>query len=522
MLHKSYGLLIAATSLRRYSVNKLRLQTGEACTPNLPRLKLTALIACGLTGCTMGPDYQKVEPQVANHWQAGQAPETGLKTVTSPAEGSTSPESLKNWWKSFGDATLDHLMVVALADNLDVKIALARIDQARAERRGTRAELFPTVNVATGAQRQSNPFPGFAPGIKFNLFELGFDALWEIDLFGRQQRRLEAASADLEGAGEHYQQSLVILTADLARSYIEYRNLQNLLKITQANLDAMQGSLGLTEKLFKEGVGTRHDVVRARAQAETTEAQIPALEARQIAGLRQLEVLVGQQPGALARELSQAAAIPVMPGQAILTSPAETLRNRPDLRIAERRLAAATAMQGAAIAELFPKISLSAFLGLRNTDIESLFKSAAFSYGTAANLLQPLLNFGRIQAGIDLADAQQQEAYLAYQKSVLEALQETETALTRYLKEEIRRQLLARSVADQQESVRLSQLRYQEGVSSFLDVLDSQRALYAVESELANSQAATAINLIALYKSLGGGANAVSSQSKPKPKEKNS
>ncbi len=396
---------------------------------------------------------------------------------------------------------------MALAGNLDIKIALARIDQARAERRGTRAELFPTVNITTGAQRQENPFPGLAPGIKYNMFELGFDALWEIDLFGRQQRRLESASAELDAAGEEYRQSLVSLTAELARSYINYRSLQNQLRITRTNLESQQHTLALTEKLFNEGVSARHDVVRARAQTEITASQIPALEANLVATLRQLEVLVGRQPGALAVELNPSGAMPIAPATEVLTSPAETIRYRPDIRAAERRLAAASAMQGAAIAELFPKISLSAFVGLRNTDIESLFKSAAFSYGTAANLLQPLLNFGRIQAGIDLAEAKQKEAYLAYEKAVLEALQETETALTRYLKEEIRRQALARSVADLQESVRLSQLRYQEGVISFLDVLDSQRVLYIAEIDLARSQASASTNLIAVYKALGGGAN---------------
>lgn len=188
-----------------------------------------------------------------------------------------------------------------------------------------------------------------------------------------------------------------------------------------------------------------------------------------------------------------------------------TIRHRPDLRIAERRLAAATAMQGAAVAELFPKISLSAFLGLRNTTMEELFESSAFSYGTAANLLQPLLNFGRIRVGIDLAEAKQKEAYLAYEKAVLEALRETETALTRYLKEEARRQTLARAVTDQRESVRLSQLRYQEGVISFLDVLDvldAQRALYIAEIELARSEAEASTDLIAVYKALGGGTDA--------------
>jgi NodT family efflux transporter outer membrane factor (OMF) lipoprotein len=457
-------------------------------------------LLCVLAGCAVGPDYRKPEPAVPDRWQAGKEPTADLKAIT--------PENLKNWWKSFGDARLDHLMELALADNLDVRIALARIDQARAQAKGTRAELFPRVDAAAGAQRNDNPFPGFAPGIRFNLFELGFDALWEIDLFGRQRRRLEAAYADLDAAGEEYAQTLVTLTADLARSYVEYRSLQNQLYITRSNLEAQRHTLKLTEKLFEEGVGTRHDVVRARAQTENTAAQIPALEAGLTATLRQLEVLVGRQPGSLGADLEESGPVPAAPGREILASPAATIRHRPDLRIAERRLASATALQGAAIAELFPRVSLSAFLGLRNTDLETLFRSAAFSWSAAGNLMQPLLNFGRIRAGIDLAEARQQEAYAAFEKTVLEALRETETALTRYLKEEVRRQTLTRAVADQRESVRLSQLRYQVGVISFLDVLDAQRALYATEIELARSEAAASTDLIALYKALGGGADA--------------
>lgn len=456
---------------------------------------VSVLLLTSLVGCTVGPDYQPVTPVVPAHWQAA------------PANAQANPEDMKQWWKSFGDAQLDALMERALAGNLDLKIALTRIDQARAERRGTRAELFPTVNVSTGAQRQSNPYPGLVTGIKYNLFEMGFDALWEIDLFGRQQRRLEAASADLDAASEQYRQSLVILSAELTRSYIDYRSLQNQLRITRANLESQRHTLALTEKLFKEGVSARHDVVRARAQAEITDSQLPALEASLTSSLRQLDVLTGQAPSALGSELGSEGKVPMASAQPLLTSPADTITQRPDLRAAERRLAAATAMQGAATAELFPKISLSAFLGLRNTDIETLFKSAAFSYGTAANLLQPLLNFGRIRAGIDLADARQKEAYLNYEKAVLEALQETETALSRFLKEEIRRQALSRSVTDLQESVRLSQLRYHEGVISFLDVLDAQRALYSAEIESARSQAAASTYLVAVYKALGGGAN---------------
>lgn len=465
---------------------------------------LPCLLAAGLAACTVGPDYRSLEPTPPDSWQAGKDVLGEMKPVD--------PETLKTWWKLFGDARLDHLMDQALAGNLDLRIALARIDQARAERRSTRAELFPQVNVAAGGQRQDNPFPGLAPGIRYNLFELGFDALWEIDLFGRQRRRLEAASADLEAATEEHAQALVTLTSEVARAYVEYRSLQHQLGITRSNLETQQHTLKLTERIYDEGSGTRHDVVRARAQAEATEAQIPALEAQLTASLRQLEALLGKPPGALAAELNEPGTVPAAPGRELLASPAATIRHRPDLHVAERRLAAATAMQGAAIAELFPKVSLSAFLGLRNTDVESLFKSAAFSYGTAANLLQPLLNFGRIRAGIDLAEARQKEAYLAYEKAVLEALRETETSLSRYLKEEVRRQTLGRAVDDQRESVQLSQLRYREGVISFLDVLDAQRALYAAEIELARSESEVATQLIAVYKSLGGGANGRSSE----------
>jgi outer membrane protein TolC len=278
-------------------------------------------------------------------------------------------------------------------------------------------------------------------------------------------------------------------------------------------LQTQQATLSLTEKLFAEGVVARHEVVRSRALTETTMAQIPALEAKLTGLLRQLELLIGQHPGTLASELNSLGAVPQAAGAELLASPAATLRNRPDIDIAERQLAAATALQGSAVAELFPKISLSAFLGLRSTDLESLFKSATFSYGTAANLLQPLLNFGRIRAGIALADARQQEAFLRYEKTVLEALRETETVLSRYLNEEQRRQLLASSTLDLRESVRLSELRYQEGVISFLDVLDSQRSLYGAEIELARSEADTATHLIAVYKALGGGPENSSMQS---------
>lgn len=453
----------------------------------------------GIAGCVVGPDYKTPALNAPDHWL--------VEKPASQVNQTFEAESLTNWWQSFGDAQLSALMERSLAENLDVKITLTHINQARSARSIAFSTLFPSVNLGTGAQRVQNPFPGLAPGIHYNLYETGFDAMWEIDLFGSLQRRLEAASAEVEIETELYQQALVTLSAEVARSYIEYRSLHNQLLITRSNLLSQQQTQMLMEKLNLAGVGTRHDVIRVRALSETTEAQIPGLEAKQFAALRQLDVLVGGQPGSVTIQDINTLSTPSAPRLEILSSPADTLRHRPDIQVAERHLAAATAMQGAAIAEIYPKLSLSAFLGLRNTDVESLFKSTAFSYGAAAGLLQPILNFGRIRAGINQAEAKQQEAYLAYEKVILTALQETETSMSSYLKAEIRRSILAASAADLRESVRLSQLRYREGVISFLDVLDAQRILYMAEIDLARSEAESSTDLIAVYKALGGGAN---------------
>jgi NodT family efflux transporter outer membrane factor (OMF) lipoprotein len=337
-----------------------------------------------------------------------------------------------------------------------------------------------------------------------NYFLTGFDAIWEIDVFGRLRRKLEAASAQTESAGEEYRQAWVLLSAEVARTYTDYRNLQNQLRITQANLASQRRTLELTEQLFREGVGTRYDVARARAQTESTEAGIPALEGRITAARHQLEMLIGAKPGALQIRLAEPADVPETSTRELLTTPAASLRYRPDIRGGERRLAAATATQGAAFAELFPKISIAAFAGLQNSDLENLFRSSSFSWASGSAIMQPIFNFGRIRAGIDLADARQKEAYLNYEKAVLDALRETESAMAQFLKEEQRRRTLAASVADLRESHRLAELRYREGIATFLDVLDAERVLYREELELAESRARTATFLIALYKALGG------------------
>ena len=450
-----------------------------------------------LCACAVGPDYRAPEPVVPDRWHAARDPSNGLKPMTSRA--------LQTWWTAFDDPALNRLMDRARQGNLDLRRAYTRIEQSRAERGAERSALCPKVSGVAVPAYLDNVIPGGGQGSNgFGFFLTGFDAVWEIDVFGRLRRKLEAATARAEGAAEDYRQAWVVLSAELARDYAEYRNLQQQLRITQANLAAQRRTLELTEQLDREGVGTRYDVARARAQTETTDAEIPRLERQQTAAQHRLELLIGAQPGTLARELSTPGAVPTTAARELLTTPAETLRLRPDIRQAERHLAASTATQGAALAELFPKISVAAFVGLQNSDLENLFRSSSFSWASGSAILQPIFNFGRIRAGIDLADARQKEAYLAYQRAVLDALRETETAMAEYLTEDMRRERLACAVGDLKEARRLAELRYREGVSDFLDVLEAERALYVQELQLAQARAQTAFFLIALYKALGG------------------
>lgn len=457
-----------------------------------------------LAGCAVGPDY--VAPAI--HWPAQwqSAGDTGSQSITEKAP------VLDRWWQHFHDPLLNRLLELARTDNPGLGIAYARIDQARAEWRANRADLFPraganvaalgTDNFLTRSMQSQSQSQSQGVGA---LFLTGFDAIWEIDLFGRLHRKLEAADAHTAQSMEAYRQEWVVLAAEIARVYTQYRNIQAQERITQSNLEVQQKTLALTHSLFEEGVGNRFDVERAAAEVDGTAAALPLLQG-QLAGLEfQLEQLLGMKPGGLHVRLAQPAAVPFAEAPELLLSrPSETLRLRPDILAAEKRLMAATATQGAALAELFPKVSIAAFAGFQNSDLENLFRSTAFSWASGSAIMQPVFNFGRIRAGIDLADARQREALLAYEESVLRALQEAETAMAQWLKEAQRCRKLEQSVQHLQEALTLADLRYQEGVSAFLDVLDAQRILYVEEVELAETRARTTLYLIALYKALGG------------------
>lgn len=469
----------------------------------LPRhigMRATALalaLFSSLPGCTVGPDYRAPDPMPPERWKAARDPAAALRPV--------SERTLKTWWTTFNDPKLNRLMAQAGSGNLDLKIAYSRIEQARAERRANRADLFPRISADAVAARVDNllPFGGQASQ-PFNFFLTGFDAVWEIDVFGRLRRKLEAATAQTDAATEDYREAWVILSSELARNYTEYRSLQNQQCITRANLAAQQKTLALTEQLYREGLAAYYETERAQSQVAATAARIPALEGQLASAQHRIEILIGAKPGGLDTKLAEPSEVPSSDVRGLLTTPAETLRYRPDVRRAERNLAAATATQGAAFAELFPKISVAAFLGLHNSDLENLFRSSSFAWASGSSITQPLFNFGRIRAGIDLADARQQQAYINYEKVVLEALHETETAMKQFLTEEQRRANLARSVIHLEKALEQADLRYREGLATFLEVLDAQRAVYAEQLAQAQSQAQTTTNLIALYKALGG------------------
>ena len=454
------------------------------------------LVASLVTACTVGPNYQKPAVPTPTRWQA-----TDNQNIV-PTEDAN---QLTKWWTLFGDDTLTELVARARTQGFDVRTAAARIAAARAERRGVAAGSGPKLQGEIGASRQENPFPGLAEGIKFSLYEIGFDAQWEIDLFGRQRRRLEAADATLQATMDERQAVLASLSAEVARGYWALRSLDAQLLIVDNTVHVLRETLRLTEKLVAAGVGTKHDMLRARAAVATAAANVPNLRAARVVAERQLELLLALPPGELTARLHATAASDTRPTPQILLSPAAVIRSRPDIQRAERLLAAATALKGAAIADLYPSISLGAFFGLRNTGLDSLFATAAESWMMGGKLLAPLFDGGSRHAAVDRSDAQIDAALADYEKTVLTALHETEIALTRLVEEERRRAGLTLAVADLREAAHLAHRRYESGVASFLEVLDAERELARSELDLAVSKGTIATDTVAVFKALGGG-----------------
>ncbi len=414
------------------------------------------------------------------------------------------------WWRGFNDVILNHLVDQAVATNQDLRIATAHVLEARALRMGAVADLFPIANANAGwtkslSSQDSTPVPLSRSERENSLYDAGFDAIWELDLFGRVRRSIEADTAIVAATVATRQDVLVTLVSEVARNYLELRGAQNQLAVARGNVANERETLDIALAKLKAGRATELDTARARAQLDATLALIPPVEAAIKRAIYRLGVLTGQQPTALEAELTPPAPIPNLPLLVNIGNPAELLRRRPDIRSAESSLAAATARIGVETSSLFPRVTFIGSLGVQASQISSLVQGGSDTYSFGPRISWAALDLGHIRARIKAADARTVAQLASYEKTVLTALEETENALVDFGQEQVRRDYLRASDRSATEAAALARRRYEGGIDDFLPVLDAQRAQLVIQAQLAQSETRTATSLVAIYKALGGG-----------------
>lgn len=463
------------------------------------------LLFASLGGCMVGPDFEKPKTQTSAQF-------SGLdKDVSTPdlaSKANDGPVEISRWWREFNDDKLTGLIAKAQSQNLDVAVALARIRQSRAQLMIATGGLYPSLSIGASAQRSRNPVGGLGTGGSgrySNTYQVGFDASWEIDVFGGTRRQVEAAQAGLDASFESRDDALVTLAGDIGTNYINLRTSQFQLAIAQSNLAAQQQTLDLTIERYDAGFVSGLDVANAQAQVASTRSSIPLFEAQIRASIYAIGVLLGAEPATLLAELTPAQAIPSAPANVPIGLPSELLRRRPDIRRAEADLHAATAQIGAAIANLYPQFNINASVGLQGGDAGDLGTLANnyWSVGPGVNWL--VFDGGQTRGNIELQRGIAEEAFATYKQIVLIALRDTETALVNFAKEQQRRVSLAAAVEANKQAVELSMQLYSNGRTDFLNVLVAQRQLFLSEDSLAQSEANVSTYLVALYKALGGG-----------------
>jgi NodT family efflux transporter outer membrane factor (OMF) lipoprotein len=459
------------------------------------RRALLAVCITALAGCAVGPDHRTPATPVPADWRAE------LKGGLSAQH--IDPAALARWWDTLHDPLLSQLIERALAGNLDRRQAEARVREARARRGIAGADRFPTLAASGSASRQRSSEQA-GTGLTSELYSTGFDADWEVDVFGGKRRALQAAEASLQASQEDLRDVQVSLLAEVALNYIEVASFQARLAIAQKNLSAQTEAWQIARWRREAGLTTQLDEDQARLNLEQTRAGLPTLQTGLEQARNRLAVLLGRKPGELA-ELENRVAIPHIPAEVAVGIPAETLRNRPDVRRAERRLAAATAEVGVATAARYPGFSLSGTLGLQALNSSNLLRSSARMYSVAANAGWLLFDGGRIRRNIEVQTALQEQALISYESAVLGALRDVEDALIAYAEQQNRRTSLSAAVEAAQSAAQLAQNQYQAGLIDFQSVLDTQRSLLSLEDQLSQSEAAVTSNLARLYKALGGG-----------------
>lgn len=412
-----------------------------------------------------------------------------------------------SWWRAFGDPELDSLIARGLAANLDLRVAMDRVKAARALFRGSQLDLLPHVTTDAAYSRSREQVPGFsATPTDVEQADLGFNATWEIDLFGHVRHQVESARADSEAAREDLESAQVVVVADIARNYLLLRGAQARRAVAEENASTARDTLRLTQVRIDVGTGDPVDVESARARLNATEAAIPALRAAESEAAQRLAVLVGARPGTLDAEL-------FAPPPAGLTAPAAVpigeasgfLRQRPDVRAAERRLAAETARTGVATADLFPRVNVTGFVGFLSGDVSSLFKSGSHAWAVSPTVTWPGLDLGSAQARLRAQRARQDEALAAYEQTVLQAVEDLQDAIVAYRERQLQVVSLSQQVDAARRAAELAHIRYREGRLDFLRVLDAERTRLEAEDALTQAQTNANVDVVSVYKALGGG-----------------
>ncbi|MBK8980143.1 MAG: efflux transporter outer membrane subunit [Planctomycetes bacterium] len=487
----------------------MTLHRGMAVRRGMARSAL--LIAVG--GCAVGPDYAPPERELRSEW--------GTPLGDRLSQQATEAD-LAIWWESLGDAQLSALVERAFEQNLDLQTAASRVREARFLHAVATGSLGPDIDAAGSfnrSRRSSNSFQGFIAGDR-DLWSLGFDATWEIDVFGRVRRGAEAADAQLGASIESARDALVSLVAEIARNYVELRGAQRRIQIAGQNVEAWSNTLALTESRFRAGLTTELDVAQARVDLASARARIPPLVVTRTGIESRLAVLLGAEPGQLfelAPALAEDAPVPVPPATVAIGMPADLLRRRPDIRLAERDAAAACARVGVEEAELYPQFTLSGSLGVESENFDNLIDSDSRRYAFGPDFRWNLFASGRIRNAVHAAEERHLQALLAWQSTVLTALEETRNAVAAFVQQQAERSAIVEGERAARQAVELARTLYVQGVSDFQSVLQAQRSLFALQDQLALSETALTTDLIALYKALGGGWSAAAGDPESAP-----
>ncbi len=478
-----------------YLMNNNRFRCRPKCRPRCRfagLLLFTLLASC----TTVGPDYKKPDRASPEAW-VGQL-EGGL------TQQQLDPETLSQWWKSLGDPVLGGFVERAIAANLDLRTAEAQLCQARAQRGIIGSTRFPTID-AEGFAIRTGSSENTGAGSTSELYSSSFDAAWELDIFGGRHRALEAAEADFQAAQEARRDVLVSVLAEVAVNYIELRTFQAQYAVAKQNLLVQLDTLEIVQAQFDAGAVLELDLERAVSNAETTRSELPRLNQAITQAKNRLAVLIGQTPGTVDKELDGLRLMSTPSVQIAVGVPAETLRRRPDVRRAERQLAAETARIGVATAVLYPKFTLAGTIGLESLSPSNLIASDSRTWGIGPSVQWNIFDGGRTRQKIAVQNALQEQAMVQYEASILNALEEVENAITAFTQEQLRYRSLVESAAAAERAANIAQTRYEAGASNFLTVLDTQRTLLSTQNRQAASQGAIMSNLVRLYKSLGGG-----------------